>query len=97
MCLGHPIKYDGYHKSRMNTKYFIKESGHSGFYTMGHMAPQSHPVLRSDMQSTETREQLATKNNTSLRQIGPSFRTRVEGDLRLQANRILGIGLQITL
>jgi hypothetical protein len=64
---------------------------------MGHMAPQSHPVLRSDMHSTETRKELTTENNASLRKTGSSFGTKVEGDLRLQANRILGIGLQITL
>ena len=61
------------------------------------MAPQSQPVLRSDMHSTETREVRTTENNTTLRKTGPSFGTKVEGDVRLQANRTLGVGLQITL
>ena len=61
------------------------------------MAPQSHPVLRSDMHSTETRIELTTKNNATLRKTGPSFGMSVEGDVRFPAPRTLGIGWEITL
>jgi len=56
------------------------------------MAHQSHPVLRSDRHSTETRIELTTKNNATLRKTGPSFGMSVEGDVRFPAHRTLGIG-----
>jgi len=64
---------------------------------LGLMAPQSHPVLRSDMHSTETRIEPTTKNNATLRKTGPSFGMSVEGDVRFPAHRTLGIGWEITL
>jgi len=48
------------------------------------------------MHSTETRIKPLTENNLALIKTGPSFGTQVEGDVRLQANRILGIGLQLS-
>jgi len=73
---------------------------HFGLRTLSKIGPESfrgHPVLRSDMHSTETRKQLTTENSTTLIKAGPSFGMQVERDVRLQANRTRGIGLQITL
>jgi len=49
------------------------------------------------MHSIETRKELTMEKNVTLGKTGPSFGMQVERDVRLQANRLLGIGLQITL